>query len=55
MTKEKIIAKMAKEAGITKKAAAESLNSFIGTVKTELKKGSIGAGCCEVQPGVRGV
>jgi DNA-binding protein HU-beta len=39
MTKEQIVAKIAKEAGITKKAAALSLKTFIGTVTTELKKG----------------
>ncbi len=39
MTKEQIVTKMAKEAGISKKAAAASLNSFVGTVTGELKKG----------------
>jgi len=39
MTKEQIVAKIAKEASISKKAAAASLASFIGSVRTELKKG----------------
>ena len=39
MTKEQIVAKIAKEAGISKKAAAASLNTFVGAVTTELKKG----------------
>ncbi|OYD15373.1 DNA-binding protein [candidate division WOR-3 bacterium JGI_Cruoil_03_51_56] len=39
MTKEQIVAKIAKEAGISKKAAGLSLNTFVGTVTTELKKG----------------
>ncbi len=39
MTKEQIVAKIAKEAGITKKAAAVSLNTFVGSVTAELKKG----------------
>jgi len=39
MTKEKIVAKIAKEAKISKKAATASLNTFVGTVTTELKKG----------------
>lgn len=39
MTKEQIVAKIAKEAGISKKAATASLNTFVGAVTTELKKG----------------
>jgi|UniRef100_A0A7C6EDN6 DNA-binding protein HU-beta len=39
MTKEEIIEKIAKEAKISKKAAAVALNSFTDAVKTTLKKG----------------
>lgn len=39
MTKEEIIGKIAKEAKISKKAAAIALNSFTDAVKTTLKKG----------------
>ena len=53
MTKEQIVAKMAKDAGISKKAAAASLNSFVGAVTTELKKGKrvplVGFGTFEVR------
>jgi DNA-binding protein HU-beta len=53
MTKEQIVAKMAKDAGISKKAAAASLNSFVGAVTTQLKKGKrvplVGFGTFEVR------
>jgi len=53
MTKEQIIAKIAKDAGISKKAATASLNSFVGAVTTELKKGKrvplVGFGTFEVR------
>ncbi|MEO0094132.1 MAG: HU family DNA-binding protein [candidate division WOR-3 bacterium] len=39
MTKEEIISKIAKEAKISKKAAAIALNSFTDAVTTTLKKG----------------
>lgn len=39
MTKEEIISKIAKEAKISKKAAAIALNSFTDAVMTTLKKG----------------
>jgi DNA-binding protein HU-beta len=53
MTKEQIVAKIAKDAGISKKAATASLNSFVGAVTTELKKGKrvplVGFGTFEVR------
>ncbi|MFO7637699.1 MAG: HU family DNA-binding protein [bacterium] len=53
MTKEQIVAKIAKEAGISKKAATVSLNSFVGAVTAELKKGGkvplVGFGTFEVR------
>lgn len=53
MTKEQIVAKIAKDAGISKKAAAASLNSFVSSVKMELKKGKrvplVGFGTFEVR------
>lgn len=39
MTKQELVAKMAADAGISKKAAEESLNSFVEAVKTSLKGG----------------
>jgi len=39
MTKEQIVAKIAKEVGLSKKAAAASLNTFVDAVMSELKKG----------------
>lgn len=39
MTKEEMVAKMAKDAGISKKAANEALKTFIGSVTNALKKG----------------
>lgn len=39
MTKAELIAKIAKDAKITKRAAGKALNSFIGSVKTSLKRG----------------
>jgi DNA-binding protein HU-beta len=38
MTKAELVSAMAAEAGLTKIAAAKALDSFIGTVATELKK-----------------
>ncbi|MBU2488274.1 MAG: HU family DNA-binding protein [Proteobacteria bacterium] len=38
MNKPEVIDRMAKEAGITKTQAATALSSFIGSVKTALKK-----------------
>lgn len=53
MTKEQIVAKIAKEAGISKKAAAVSLNTFVSSVTAELKKGGkvplVGFGTFEVR------
>jgi DNA-binding protein HU-beta len=53
MTKEQIVAKIAKEAGISKKAAAASLNTFVESVTGELKKGGrvplVGFGTFEVR------
>ena len=53
MTKEQIVAKVAKEAGISKKAAAATVNTFVSTVTTELKKGGrvplVGFGTFEVR------
>jgi DNA-binding protein HU-beta len=39
MTREQLVAKMAKDAGIAKKAAHAALGSLLGTVAAELKKG----------------
>ncbi len=39
MTKEEMINKMAKDAGINKRQAADALNSFFDNVKTNLKRG----------------
>jgi DNA-binding protein HU-beta len=39
MTKQELVAKMATDASVTKKAAEEALNSFMKAVKSELKKG----------------
>jgi DNA-binding protein HU-beta len=39
MTKEEMVAKMAKEAGISKRAANDALKTFFGSVTTALKKG----------------
>ncbi len=39
MTKQELVAKMAADAGISKKAAEESLSSFVEAVKTSLKGG----------------
>ena len=39
MTKQDLVAKMADAAGISKKAAEESLNAFVDNVKGALKKG----------------
>lgn len=53
MTKEQIVAKIAKEAGISKKAATVSLNTFVDSVTAELKKGGrvpiVGFGSFEVR------
>lgn len=37
MTKAELVSLMAKEAGITKKAAGEALSAFVGTVHKSLK------------------
>lgn len=39
MTKQELVAKMAADANISKKAAEDALNSFINTVKKTLGKG----------------
>ena len=39
MTKQEIVAQMAADANISKKAAEDALSSFIGAVKTSLGKG----------------
>lgn len=39
MTKDEMIAKMADEAGISKKQATEALQTFMSSVTTHLKKG----------------
>ena len=39
MTKEEMIAKMAADSGITKKQATQALESFMGNVTGQLKKG----------------
>jgi len=39
MTKQELVAKMAADAGVSKKAAEVSLNSFVDAVKTSLKGG----------------
>jgi len=39
MTKDEMIAAIAKEAGINKRQAGDALNSFFSNVKTSLKKG----------------
>ncbi|MFH1687302.1 MAG: HU family DNA-binding protein [bacterium] len=39
MTKEEMIAIMAKESGISKKQASEALQTFMASVTTQLKKG----------------
>ena len=39
MTKEQLVTKMAKEAGISKRAANDALKTFFGTVTMALKKG----------------
>ncbi len=53
MTKEQIVARIAKEAGISKKAAAASVKTFVGAVTAELKKGGrvplVGFGTFEVR------
>jgi DNA-binding protein HU-beta len=38
MTKAELVNKMAKEAGITKKAAAMALDAFVGAIHESLKK-----------------
>ena len=53
MTKEQIVVKIAQEAGISKKAAAVSLNTFVDSVTAELRKGGrvplVGFGTFEVR------
>jgi len=39
MTKQELVAKMAADAGVSKKAAEVSLNSFVDSVKASLKGG----------------
>jgi DNA-binding protein HU-beta len=39
MTKEEMVAKIATDAGISKRQANDALNSFFGNVTTNLKKG----------------
>jgi DNA-binding protein HU-beta len=39
MTKQELVSKMAEDAGISKKAAEDALNSFIDAVKGSLGKG----------------
>jgi DNA-binding protein HU-beta len=38
MTKDELVKKIAKDAGITKKAAADALNAVVGTIHASLKK-----------------
>jgi DNA-binding protein HU-beta len=38
MTKADLVSNIAKDAGITKVAAAQAVNSFLGNIKKELKK-----------------
>lgn len=38
MTKAELVAQIAKDAGITKTAAATAVNSFLGNIQKELKK-----------------
>ena len=40
MTKQELVSKMAEDAGVSKKAAEDALNSFINAVKGALKKGN---------------
>lgn len=53
MNKADLVAKVAKKAGLTKKAAEEAVNAFIGSVEEALKKGDkvqlIGFGTFEVR------
>jgi DNA-binding protein HU-beta len=39
MTKQELVSKIAEDAGISKKAAEDALNSFIGSVKKALSSG----------------
>jgi DNA-binding protein HU-beta len=39
MTKAEVVAKLAKDAKISKKAAESALNSFVGCIKDSVKKG----------------
>lgn len=39
MTKQELVSKMAEDAGISKKAAEDALNSFMGSVKEALNSG----------------
>ena len=39
MTKQELVAQMAADANISKKAAEDALNSFVGSVKKSLSKG----------------
>jgi DNA-binding protein HU-beta len=39
MTKQELVAQMASDANISKKAAEDALNSFVGSVKKSLGKG----------------
>ncbi len=39
MTKDEMISKIAKDAGINKRQASDALSSFIGNITTSLKKG----------------
>ena len=39
MTKQELVSKMADDAGISKKAAEDALNSFLGSVKGALSSG----------------
>ncbi len=39
MTKQELVSKMADDAGISKKAAEDALNSFLGSVKSTLSSG----------------
>ena len=39
MTKKELIEKLSKKVGLTKKAAADSVNSIFGTIKESLAKG----------------
>ena len=53
MTKEQIVERVAKEAGISKKAAAATVNTFVRAVTAELKKAGrvslVGFGTFEVR------